>query len=57
MPAVKIGRRKIDMSSYLCNGCEVPCVLMTYPRPNHCPFGFNEEVNWVKKKMKIEKVR
>ena len=54
MPVVKIDRLAIKMDSYLCDECIVPCILTTYPKPNHCPFGY-EGVNWVKRKMKIER--
>jgi len=54
MPVIKIGKRKINMDTYVCYQCQVPCVIMTYPKPNHCPFGYEEGLEWVKKNVKVK---
>ena len=55
MTVVKIGKRKIDLDSYLCDRCKIPCVIISYPKPHQCPFGWSDDVDWVEKKIKVEK--
>jgi hypothetical protein len=54
MPVIKIGRRSIRLDAYVCNGCEIPCVVITHPKPNHCVFGYDLYFHWVKKKMQVD---
>ena len=55
MTVVKIDRRKIDLESYVCDRCKIPCVIISFPKPHQCPFGWCGDVNWMKKKINIEK--
>ena len=55
MAVIKIDGWSVGLDVYVCEGCKIPCVLITSPKPNHCPFGYQEDVQWTEKKMKIEK--